>query len=63
MGTVIVGCEPNRAITCVAGMSGVSISCIRCADVGGNASVVDMRKSVTDSEFYRTRRTEPFDAA
>jgi hypothetical protein len=42
-------------MTCVTGMSGVSISCIRCADVGAKASVVDMRKSVTVSEFYRTR--------
>jgi len=31
--------------------------------VDANANVVDMRKSVTVSEFYRTRRSEPFAAA
>jgi hypothetical protein len=50
-------------MTCVTGMSGVSIPCIRCVDEGAKASVVDVRKSVTVSEFYRIGWTEPCDAA
>jgi hypothetical protein len=63
IGTVMVGCEPNLSMTCVTGMSGVSIPCIRCVDEGAKASVVDVRKSVTVSEFYRIGWTEPCDAA